>query len=189
MRDSYNRGGGFGGRSSFGGNRGGGFGGRRDSFDKPEMHDAVCDNCGKDCQVPFKPSGDKPIYCSKCFENVDPRRDERNSREDRFPRKDDFPRRDERPRFRDNEKPRSSNGAELSQFKDQLGSISAKLDKLIRILTPVVVEVEEKKSSFDPKPKVTTIQDYKEETVVVKEKKTAKAKAKAPAKKKTTKKA
>lgn len=33
-----------------------------------QMFHAVCDNCGKDCEVPFKPSGDKPIYCSDCFE-------------------------------------------------------------------------------------------------------------------------
>ena len=32
------------------------------------MHQAVCDNCGKDCQVPFKPTSGKPIFCSSCFE-------------------------------------------------------------------------------------------------------------------------
>ncbi|HLF53726.1 MAG TPA: CxxC-x17-CxxC domain-containing protein [Candidatus Nanoarchaeia archaeon] len=70
--------GGFGGRS-FGGRDGGsrGFGDRGRSFGgrdggrferRPvEMHDAVCDKCKKHCQVPFKPSGDKPIYCSDCF--------------------------------------------------------------------------------------------------------------------------
>ena len=41
--------------------------GDRDSR-RPSLHDAVCDKCGKDCQVPFRPSGDKPIYCSDCFE-------------------------------------------------------------------------------------------------------------------------
>jgi CxxC-x17-CxxC domain-containing protein len=35
-----------------------------------EMFSAVCDKCGKDCKVPFKPSSDKPIYCSDCFEQV-----------------------------------------------------------------------------------------------------------------------
>jgi len=42
------------------------FSGRRE--DKPEMFDAVCDECGKDCRVPFRPTGNKPIYCSQCFE-------------------------------------------------------------------------------------------------------------------------
>lgn len=31
------------------------------------MHSAICDDCGAHCEVPFKPSGDKPIYCSDCF--------------------------------------------------------------------------------------------------------------------------
>ena len=41
------------------------FGGRDSG--KRSMHRATCDECGQDCEVPFKPSGDKPIYCSNCF--------------------------------------------------------------------------------------------------------------------------
>lgn len=40
---------------------------RRRDTGRREMHKAVCDNCGKNCEVPFKPSGDKPIYCNECF--------------------------------------------------------------------------------------------------------------------------
>jgi len=40
--------------------RGGGAG------DRP-MFDAVCSTCGKDCQVPFQPNGNKPVYCRDCF--------------------------------------------------------------------------------------------------------------------------
>lgn len=32
-----------------------------------EMFDAVCAECGKETQVPFKPRLDKPVYCSECF--------------------------------------------------------------------------------------------------------------------------
>lgn len=32
-----------------------------------QMSDAVCAKCGAQCQVPFKPRGDKPVYCSDCF--------------------------------------------------------------------------------------------------------------------------
>src|SRR6266849_215127 len=42
------------------------FGGR--SSERPTMHQAVCSNCGKSCQVPFEPTNGKPIYCSDCFE-------------------------------------------------------------------------------------------------------------------------
>jgi CxxC-x17-CxxC domain-containing protein len=56
-----------GGGRSFGGSRGG-FGGGRDRREMP-MCDAVCAKCGKNCKVPFKPTGDKPVYCSDCFGN------------------------------------------------------------------------------------------------------------------------
>lgn len=70
-----NRGGGVrgfggnrGGGRSFGGDRGGRkFGGDRRGGDRPEMHKVVCSKCGVDCEVPFKPTTDKPLFCSKCF--------------------------------------------------------------------------------------------------------------------------
>ncbi len=50
----------------------GGFGGGRRSgggnSGPREMHSAVCAACGKTCQVPFQPSGEKPVYCSDCFQ-------------------------------------------------------------------------------------------------------------------------
>ena len=53
--------GGYGG-DSYGGGRGGYGGGQR------EMHTATCASCGKEAQVPFVPRGDKPVYCSDCFQ-------------------------------------------------------------------------------------------------------------------------
>lgn len=29
---------------------------------------AVCSECGKDTQVPFKPTAGKPVYCRECFQ-------------------------------------------------------------------------------------------------------------------------
>src|SRR4029450_9227592 len=54
-------GGGGGGGGGWGGGVGGGMGGRK------EMFDAVCAACGKPARVPFKPRGDRPVYCSDCF--------------------------------------------------------------------------------------------------------------------------
>ena len=58
-------GGGYSGGGGGGGSRGGGGGdyggGRR------EMFSVVCAECGKDTQVPFQPSGNRPVYCSDCF--------------------------------------------------------------------------------------------------------------------------
>ena len=52
-------------RGGFNERRGGGRFERRPM----EMHDVVCAKCGKDCQVPFKPTSDKPVFCSDCFKS------------------------------------------------------------------------------------------------------------------------
>ncbi|GEM_PF-207946 len=31
------------------------------------LHKAVCADCHKDCEVPFKPTGERPVYCKECF--------------------------------------------------------------------------------------------------------------------------
>jgi CxxC-x17-CxxC domain-containing protein len=33
-----------------------------------QMYDAVCANCGRTAQVPFQPTGSRPVYCSDCFQ-------------------------------------------------------------------------------------------------------------------------
>lgn len=38
-----------------------------------EMHPATCEQCGKRCEVPFRPNGKKPVYCSNCFVKDDSR--------------------------------------------------------------------------------------------------------------------
>lgn len=35
-----------------------------------QMYDATCSKCGQPTQVPFQPSGDRPVYCSNCFKEV-----------------------------------------------------------------------------------------------------------------------
>ena len=58
-RDSYSSGGYD---DSYGSSRGSYSSGPR------EMHSATCASCGKEAQVPFVPRGDKPVYCSDCFQ-------------------------------------------------------------------------------------------------------------------------
>lgn len=40
-----------------------------------QKHKAICAECGQECEVPFKPSGDRPVYCRECYRNKKPRRD------------------------------------------------------------------------------------------------------------------
>jgi len=46
------------------------YGGGYESYDRPrrEMHTATCASCGGEARVPFVPRGDKPVYCSNCYQ-------------------------------------------------------------------------------------------------------------------------
>jgi CxxC-x17-CxxC domain-containing protein len=71
--------------------------GRR-SFDRPRgsrgkqgfnrgptnMHKSVCADCGKECEVPFQPTGDRPVYCKECWAKRRPPRTEDNRRREEY---------------------------------------------------------------------------------------------------------
>ena len=44
-----------------------------DRFNR-EMHKAICSDCKKECEVPFKPSEGRPIYCKDCYRKHVPQR-------------------------------------------------------------------------------------------------------------------
>jgi len=101
-----------GGGRSFGG-RSGGFRGRDSARGPVTMHDVTCTKCGKACQVPFRPTGSKPVLCSECFSA------EGGGSRDRA---------------------RSGgNGAS----SEQMDKINAKLDKILKVLSELELDVEE----------------------------------------------
>lgn len=55
---------------SFGRDAGKGYGSR--NGESSSLHRATCGECGKDCQVPFRPNGKKPVLCSNCFSKQEP---------------------------------------------------------------------------------------------------------------------
>ncbi|HNW55774.1 MAG TPA: hypothetical protein PKN62_01720 [bacterium] len=181
MRE-FNRGGGdrggrgdrFGGQSRFGGSRGP----RRDNdrfdrSDRPMMHQAVCAECGQDCEVPFKPSGNKPVLCDFCFGK---QRDSFSG--DRFGGRDSGRRESSRPSF---DRPERSERVSGDQYKQQFEMLNEKLDSILRLLNT--------KSAVIKEEKVEMIEMVKEK-LAKKEvtKKPATKKAAKPAKKTTAKK-
>ena len=74
MQDNNRSGSRSGGRSGgFSSNRG--FGNRNNfrsnSFNGPrEMHKTTCSKCKKECEVPFKPTQGKPVYCKECYQDI-----------------------------------------------------------------------------------------------------------------------
>ena len=37
---------------------------------RSQMYPATCSDCGKATEVPFQPSGNRPVYCSDCYRKV-----------------------------------------------------------------------------------------------------------------------
>lgn len=179
-----------------GGDRGGsrgGFGGGRGGFSKPRgferggdmpTYKATCAECGKSCDVPFRPTSGKPVYCNDCF-------GAKRETEDRAPRKEfgnrafgkpEFNRSD-RPSFdrggRDDFKGRSEFPARAAapvvnteKLEKQMSDISFKLEKLTDAImkmslagqaapkaeaaTPKAVAPAEKKAEVKTAPKAAT---------------------------------
>lgn len=125
---SGGRGGDRGGRSGggFGGNRGGGrdqrsFGGKGFEKGPVTMHKVTCDECGNACEVPFKPSSDKPVFCDSCFGGK-----RENKRDDRFG--------DRRSGSS------SSNDSEIKEMKKMLNELNMKLDVIIEFFNDEIEE-------------------------------------------------
>lgn len=130
-RDNRGGGGRSFGRRSFGGNRGG---------DRP-MTKTTCSSCGKECEVPFKPTGSKPVYCNDCFKTrggFDSKHsDNRGSRSSNYD---------------------SGRAGDQSQYKEQFETLNTKLDEIIQLLgktpqkKPKVLKPAIEEVDIEPKP-------------------------------------
>jgi len=73
---------------------------------REESTTVICADCGTECQVPFVPRNDRPVFCSDCFRQNKPQdsgndrysRDDRGSRYSRNDRSSRSSRDDSRPR-------------------------------------------------------------------------------------------
>ncbi|KKR49239.1 MAG: hypothetical protein UT86_C0001G0211 [Candidatus Magasanikbacteria bacterium GW2011_GWC2_40_17] len=134
-----------------GGGRSGGFGGRDKGFGgghgtggRPQMHQAMCSKCNKECEVPFRPTGDRPVFCNDCFRSQGLGRTERPARQD-FGRSN----------FDNDQKQRITGSQNIEQFRSQFEVLNVKLDKILRFLTPAATVVATSKIE-EPKEKNET---------------------------------
>jgi len=81
---------------------------------KLEMYEITCDKCGKQCEVPFKPTGDKPVYCRDCFNKED-------SGSARF-------------------SSRNKTSGQAGMSSEQFNTLNKKLDKILGILESIEFE-------------------------------------------------
>jgi CxxC-x17-CxxC domain-containing protein len=84
---------------------------RRLSRSDHEMHEVTCDKCGRQCEVPFKPTSNKPVYCSDCFKKNDDRQAGR--------------------RFSEEESKPGVTQDDLDKINESIDEINEKLDKIL----------------------------------------------------------
>lgn len=142
--------------------------GRDGDSRQTEMYDAVCAECGDDCKVPFKPTGNRPVLCRECFQE-----EQEDSGYDRAPR-------EKKPSFQGvcdtcgNEcsvpfkpikgrplfcgkcigKGDAGMGSKASDFTpSQYETLNRKLDKILKLLDFVAEEAGDlEEESFEEKP-------------------------------------
>ena len=104
-----------------GGSRGFGGGDR----EKPQMYPTTCAACGNRCEVPFRPNGKKPVYCSNCFV----RDEEGGAAPKRYEERSSG-----RPQFEDRRPSSLTPGFGKDESMEMLKKINAKLDTILKAL-------------------------------------------------------
>jgi CxxC-x17-CxxC domain-containing protein len=114
------------------GYKGGNSGGYGDRPNRPmTLHDAVCAQCSSVCQVPFRPTGSRPVYCQNCF-----KRDDAGGERGGYGEKRSYNDRPSKPMFHQPE----GGGMSTAKIEERLKSIEAKLDAFLDALTSDVDE-------------------------------------------------
>lgn len=151
----YKKSGGFGGKKHGGFGGGNRFGGGRPSFGRGdrdggprELFHATCASCGGSCDVPFRPTGERPVYCRDCFATNKPSREEFGRGDDRHaaprPARREFAPVAPRPHVDDHR---------IDDIKKRLDAVNEKMDRLLRIVTaamPDAATQEEPKRTRKP---------------------------------------
>ena len=99
-----------------------GRGGRGNNYRERSFTKAICADCKTECEVPFKPTGDRPVYCKECFTK---RKEGGGSFKAKFeynPRERDFAkaRNFDKPQGRENRRP---GGKEKPSFRRKKGRV------------------------------------------------------------------
>ena len=147
---------------------------------RPEMHKATCSSCGKECEVPFRPTGERPVYCRDCFaKNGGGERresfghDNRDSRDSR-PSFRPFNNDSRGPRPEPFARPQQAPQAPHAQHNEQFAAINSKLDKLITLLSANAPKPKEEKVKKEAATPVAVAPVEKKEAVTKKKKATKK---------------
>ena len=136
----FNRGGG-----NFRGNSGGGFRGGRGGGGNggwQEKFEAVCDSCGKLCEVPFKPTGEKPVYCNDCYKKINKSNNDIYGNGNRSRSYDNqSPYHPSKPGKYDKVEP-AAGAQDYKQLLEEVESIHSRLDEVVEFLNNIFLSGE-----------------------------------------------
>lgn len=113
----------------FGGGKGGFRGGRGRDGGRPRMFSATCSECNRACEIPFRPTGERPVFCKDCFDNK--RGSSQSNYSQRGAPPHNFPQRDFTP------PPALTLRAEdkrIDELKLELHAVNKKLDTMMEMI-------------------------------------------------------
>lgn len=119
---------------SHSGNRDRGERGGRDGSRPTQMFSAVCSECNRACEIPFRPTGERPVFCKDCFDK------KRGSPQGNYERREtpprNFPQRDhgDQRDFTPASSPRPQEDKRIDELKQQLYAVNKKLDTILKIM-------------------------------------------------------
>ena len=93
-----------------------------------QMHKATCSNCGKACEVPFKPNGSKPVLCRDCFRNSNSPFEGGGRTDSRGFQNRSFDSRSEN---------RAPSAPAVPNYSEQFSDLNRKLDKIMSMIASI----------------------------------------------------
>jgi CxxC-x17-CxxC domain-containing protein len=147
------------------------FGKPRFNRDRSQMYQATCANCGKECEVPFRPTGSKPVLCRDCFQNS--KNSDRRPFENRSFDRPSFSREDNR---------------DKKDYQAQFDLLNEKMDKILNLLSSTPITTPEYDSEIDKETINEIVDEVQEEEKKTAAKKIKKEKTSKPKKSSTKKK-
>jgi CxxC-x17-CxxC domain-containing protein len=92
------------------------------------MHKAVCSDCSRSCEVPFAPSGNKPVYCSDCFGK------KKGSHSGGYEKRDFAPRGPVAHEARPQQNVPQARDTRIDELKAQVDAMHSKIDRMMKML-------------------------------------------------------
>ena len=150
-------------RPRFGGGKGGfSHSGNRDrggrNGPRPQMFSAVCSECARACEIPFRPTDERPVFCKDCFDKKRGLQQGNYKRSEALPR--NFPPRDQRDFTpTSSREPHADLSAvalvktgdkRIDELKQQLYAVNKKIDTILKIMEGTTIVATKKVKAKKP---------------------------------------